>query len=86
MSKEKLLKFQQRYNKNRICLEKIEDSCNKNQGCVRKNFWKIEHKYNKNQTCLEKIENWCDKNQVCLEKNEESYKKLRLIRKKIKEL
>ena len=52
----------------------------------KKNFWKIEHKYNKNQTCLEKIENWCDKNQVCLEKNEESYKKLRLIRKKIKKL
>ena len=36
LSKEKLLKFQQRYNKNRICLEKIEDSCNKNQGCVKK--------------------------------------------------
>ena len=41
LSKQKLLKFQQRYNKNRICLEKIEDSCNKNQGCVRKIFEKL---------------------------------------------
>ena len=41
LSKEKLLKFQQRYNKNQICLEKIEDSCNKNQGCVRKIFEKL---------------------------------------------
>ena len=41
LSKQKLLKFRQRYNKNRICLEKIEDSCNKNQGCVRKIFEKL---------------------------------------------
>ena len=41
LSKEKLFKFQQKYNKNRICLEKIEDSCNKNQGCVRKIFEKL---------------------------------------------
>ena len=41
LSKQKLLKFQQRYNKNRIFLEKIEDSCNKNQGCERKIFEKL---------------------------------------------
>ena len=38
LSKEKLLKFQQRNNKNRICQEKIEDSYDKKQGCVRKIF------------------------------------------------
>ena len=53
LSKEKILKFQQRYNKNRICLEKIEDSCNKNQGCVRKIFKKLSiSTYNKNQARL----------------------------------
>ena len=41
LSKQKLLKFRQRYNKNRICLEKIEDSCNINQGCVKKIFEKL---------------------------------------------
>ena len=67
LSKEKLLKFQQRYNKNRICLEKIEESCNKNQGCVRKIFEKLSIRITKIKLGYKKFE--------------DSYKKLRLIRK-----
>ena len=67
LSKQKLLKFQQRYNKNRICLENIEDSCNKNQGWVRKIFEKL-------SISITKIK-------LAYKKFEDSYKKLRLIRK-----
>ena len=67
LSKEKILKFQQRYNKNRICQEKIEDSCNKNQGCVRKILKKL---------CIS-----ITKIKLAYKKFKDSYKKLRLIRK-----
>ena len=56
LSKEKLLKFQQRYNKNRICLEKIKDSCNKNQGCVRKIFEKLSISITKIKLAYKKFE------------------------------
>ena len=55
LSKEKLLKFQQRYNKNRICLEKIEDSCNKNQGCVRKIFEKLSISITKSRSPIKNL-------------------------------
>ena len=55
LSKQKLLKFRQRYNKNRICLEKIEDSCNKNQGCVRKIFEKLSISITKSSSSIKNL-------------------------------
>ena len=52
----KLLKFQQRYNKNQICLEKIEDKCNNNQGCIGKIFEKLSISITKIKLAYKKFE------------------------------